>query len=218
MFYKEVNIKKRGEMIAFLKNHFRYHTMNSWNRATSYANNIKLYKIDKPADIDSDKYFEMLGITEWQEKLSDLLEEFGRRHNWLWQAGINGRSGGYVVLYQGGIRPSGYKSCCIHCGQKNYQAVDDGQTGICCRCDARARVNFKEPHTQVFTWPGKNVDMGEDFRNWGLSELQDRVVLVQELDRLCDNIVDTYVDTCRSYRIAEEEILVPKRIKVLEPV
>jgi hypothetical protein len=24
MFYKEVNIKKRGEMIAFLKNHFRY--------------------------------------------------------------------------------------------------------------------------------------------------------------------------------------------------
>ena len=25
MFYKEVNIKKRGEMIAFLKNHFRYY-------------------------------------------------------------------------------------------------------------------------------------------------------------------------------------------------
>ena len=37
MFYKEVNVKKRGEMITFLKKHFRYPTMNSWNRSTSYA-------------------------------------------------------------------------------------------------------------------------------------------------------------------------------------
>ena len=64
MFYKEVNVKNRGEMIAFLKNHFRYHTMNSWNRSTSYTNNIKLYNIDKPADIDSDTWWEMLGNVE----------------------------------------------------------------------------------------------------------------------------------------------------------
>ncbi|MHB9068783.1 MAG: hypothetical protein ACYC54_00275 [Sedimentisphaerales bacterium] len=218
MFYKEVNIKKRGEMIAFLKKHFRYHTMNSWNRSTSYANNIKLHNIDKSADIDSDTCWEMLGITTWQEKLSDLLEEFGRSHNWLWQAGINGRSGGYVVLYQGGIKPSGYKSYCTHCGQKNYQAVPEGQKGVCGRCNAKERINFKQTHMQVFTWPGKDLDMGEDFHNWGLFELKERVELVQELDRLCDSIVETFIDTCRSYRIVEEEILVPKRIKVLEPV
>lgn len=41
-FYeKKVNTKDRKEMIAFLKNHFRYDTMNSWNRSTSYANNVK---------------------------------------------------------------------------------------------------------------------------------------------------------------------------------
>jgi len=218
MFYKEVNIKKRGEMIAFLKNHFRYHTMNSWNHSTSYANNIKLYNIDKPADIDSNTFWEMLGITEWQEKLSNLLEEFGRKHNWQWQAGINGRSGGYVVLYKGGIKPSGYKSYCTHCGQNNYQAVLNGQIGICGRCDAKARVNFKQTHMQVFTWPGKDMDMGEDFRGWSLFELQDRVALVQEFDRLCDNVTESYIDTCRDYRIVEEEILVPKTIKILEPV
>jgi hypothetical protein len=72
----------------------------------------------------------MLWITDWQEKLSSLLEDFGEKHNWLWQAGVNGRSGGYVVLYQGGIKPSGYKSYCTHCGQKNYQAVPEGQKGI----------------------------------------------------------------------------------------
>jgi hypothetical protein len=219
MFYKEVNIKKRGEMIAFLKNHFRYHTMNSWNRSTSYANNIKLYNIDKPADIDSDTWWGMLlGIADWHEKLSDLLEDFGRKHNWLWQAGINGRSGGYVVLYRGGIKPSGYESYCTHCGQKNYQTVPDGETGICGKCDAKARVNFKQTHMQVFTWPCKDGDMGEDFRGWSLFELQDRVVLVQEFDRLCDNVTESYIDTCRDYRIVEEEILVPKTIKILEPV
>jgi len=218
MFYKEVNLKKRGEMIAFLKKHFRYCTMNSWNRSTSYANNIKLYNIDIPADIDSDRCWEMLGITDWQEKLSDLLEDFGRSHNWLWQAGINGRSGGYVVLYQGGIQPSGYKSYCTHCGQKNYQSVPEGQKGICGRCNAKERVNFKQTHMQVFALPGKDTDMDEDFHGWELFQLRDRVKLVQEFDMLCGSIVEEFIETCRSYRIVEEEILVPKTIKILEPV
>ena len=218
MFYKEVDKRYRGAMITFLKKHFRYNTMNSWNRSTSYANNIKLYNIEKPDDVDNDIWWEMLWITEWQEKLSDLLEDFGSKYNWQWQAGINGRSGGYVVLYKGGIKPSGYKNYCTHCGQKNYEAVPEGQIGTCGRCDAKARVNFKQTHMQVFSWPGKDVDMYEDFEDWTLSELRERVELVQDFDRLCSDIVSAYCETCRNYRITEEEILVPKIIKVLEPV
>ncbi len=71
---------------------------------------------------------------------------------------------------------------------------------------------------QVFTWPGKNADMYEDFEDWPMSELQARVELVQSFDRLCDDVVSAYVNICRNYRITEEEILVPKTIKVLEPV
>ena len=218
MFYKQVNLKKRGEMIAFLKKHFRYDLMNSWNRTTSYANNIKLYNIDKPDDIDNDIWHEMLWITQWQEKLGDLLEDFGRAHNWRWQAGINGRSGGYVVFYQGGIKPSGYQSYCTHCGQRNYKEVPQGHKGICGRCEARTRVNFTKPHMQVYTWPGKSVDMGEGFHNWGMEELRQRVKLVQEFDQLCDSIVNEYIDTVRNYRITEEEIFIPKTIKTLEPI
>ena len=217
MYYKEVDKRYKESMIKYLRKHFRYNTMNSWNKSTSYANNIKLYNIDKPKDIDDDTFWEMIGITEWQEKLSDLLEDFGRKHEWQWQAGINGRSGGYVVLYKGGIKPSGYKSYCTHCGQLNYQKVPDRQTGICGRCDAKARINFKQTHMQVFTWPGKSVD-DEDFENRTLSELRERVELVQDFDRLCDDIVSAYCETCKNYRITEEEILVPKTIKVLEPV
>ena len=218
MFYKEVDKRYREAMTAFLSKHFRYHTMNSWNRSTSYGNCIKLHQIDKPDDINSDTWWEMLWITEWQEKLSDLLEDFSRKYNWQWQAGINGRSSGYVVLYRGGIKPSGHKSYCTHCGQKNYQVVPEDEIGICGRCDVKARVNFEQTDMQVFTWPGKNVDMYEDFEGWTLSELRERVELVQEFDKLCDDIVAEYYHTCRNYRITEEEILVPKKIKVLQPV
>jgi hypothetical protein len=218
MYYKEIDKRYREVMTAFLKTHFRYHTMNSWNRSTSYSNNIKLYNIDKPETIDNDTWWEMLWLTDWQEKLSGLLEDFGRKYNWQWQAGINGRSGGYVVLYRGGIKPSGYKSYCTHCGQKNYQEVSKNEIGICGRCDAKARVNFKQTHMQVFTWPGKDVDTQEDFCDWTLSEIRERVELVQDFDKLCDDIAATYIDLCKNYRIAEEEILVPKTIKVLEPV
>ena len=218
MFYKNVNLNKRGEMTAFLKNHFRYYTMNSWNQSTSYANNIKLHKLEKPAEVEENIWWELFTMAQWTEVLSHLLEDFGREHNWLWQAGINGRSGGYVVLYQGGIQPSGYKSYCTHCGQKNYQSVPNGEKAICGRCDAQERINFKQTQMQVFTWPGKDVDRDEDFHRWELSELKNRVELVQGFDRLCNNIVGTFIDTCRSYRIVEEEILVPKTVKILEPV
>ena len=218
MYYKEVDKRYRETSVKFLKNHFRYHTMNSWNRSTSYANNIKLHNVDKPKEIDDNTWYDMLGISEWQNQLSDLLEDFNRKHEWQWQAGINGRSDGYVVLYKGGIKPSGYESYCTHCGQKNYQKVPDGQIGICGRCDAKARVNFKQTHMQVFTWPGKDTDMYEDFSDWSLSEIRERVELVQDFDRLCDDIAAEYVNLCKNYRISEEEILVPKTIKVLEPV
>ena len=62
------------------------------------------------------------------------------------------------------------------------------------------------------------ADMYEDFEGWTLSKLRERVELVQEFDRLCDDIVRTYIEICMNYRITEEEILLPKTIKVLDPV
>jgi len=218
MYYKQVDKRFSKALVAFLKGHFRYDTMNSWNRSTSYANCIKLYQVDKPSDIDEDTWWQMLDVPDWHHILSNLLDDFARQYEFQWQAGINGRSGGYVVLYRGGIKPSGYKSYCTRCGQKNYQAVPEGEVGTCGRCDAQTRVNFKQTHMQVFTWPGKEVDMDEDFEDWALSELQKRAELVQSFDTLCDNIVAAYINICKSNHIIEKEILVPKTIKVLESV
>ncbi len=41
-FYTPVDLRSRADMTGFLKKHFRYHTMNSWNRSTSYACNLKI--------------------------------------------------------------------------------------------------------------------------------------------------------------------------------
>ena len=60
MYYKEIDKRYKETMGKFLQKHFRYNTMNSWNRSTSYANNIKLHNVDKPDDVDSDTWWEIL--------------------------------------------------------------------------------------------------------------------------------------------------------------
>jgi hypothetical protein len=45
MFFQDINLSDRDAMIQFLVNHYRYNTMNSWNDSTSYAHNMKVYKL-----------------------------------------------------------------------------------------------------------------------------------------------------------------------------
>lgn len=43
-------------MIEFLKEHERYWTMNSWNRSSSYANNVKIYNLGMDKDLEIKAY------------------------------------------------------------------------------------------------------------------------------------------------------------------
>lgn len=129
LFSKRVDKRSRKEMTAYLENHFRYNTMNSWNRSTSYACNMKLYNLGLDRETE-DKLWDLLDVPEFYERLNELIEDFNRQHNYLWQAGWNGRNSGYLVLYQGGTKPSGYRSYCTKCGQKNYTSV--AETGKRC--------------------------------------------------------------------------------------
>lgn len=95
----------KQEMINFLLNHFRYDTMNSWNRAHSYAANVKVHKW-VPREL-LDKAFQMLDIEEAFHEINDLLHEFAVAHDFNYQVGFNGRSSGYLVLYVGGKHASG---------------------------------------------------------------------------------------------------------------
>ena len=70
----------------------------------------------------------------------------------------------------------------------------------------------------VSVFPGRGTDDGEDFEDWTIKEIRDRVRLVQELDLLADSIVDYALESAYNYTVEDEEILVPKTHKVLVPM
>lgn len=96
MFYKtNIDICNDKQMFHFLKDHFRYDTMNSWNRLQSIANNVKIYNLSLDGDcwvalsmLNKDNYFAVnMMIEDWEDEHPN------------YKVGFNGRSGGYLVLY-----------------------------------------------------------------------------------------------------------------------
>ena len=73
MFFKEVDKRSRKAMTDFLKRHYRYNTANSWNRSSSYANNIKLYNLGLPKETE-DKLWDMLDCQEIYDRFSELIK------------------------------------------------------------------------------------------------------------------------------------------------
>ena len=89
--------------------------MNSWNGADSYACNLKIHKLELDPEIES-KLFDLLSFQEFFDSLQILKDQFAQVHQYRWQVGMNGRNGGYLVLYEGELKPAGYKSFCRSCG------------------------------------------------------------------------------------------------------
>lgn len=212
-FFTEVDKRSRKAMTDFLENHFRYNTMNSWNQSTSYACNMKLHNLGVTGE-QIDKLFDMRHTDEYYDLQRQLMDDFACENNHYWQVGMNGRSGGYLVLYQGYREPSGYKSYCTACGQKNWTAV--AETGnVCGMCRQPARRDFSHTHMKTGVYPGKPTDMYEDFDYWDMGSLRSRVSLVQSLDRLADDMVAEAIWLAENHSVVEETYLVPQTRMVL---
>ena len=212
-FYEKVDMRSRKKMIEFLTNHFRYPTANSWNHSTSYAHNMKIYNLGLSKEIE-DKLWNMLDCEDVYDTINELINDFAINHDFIWQAGFNGRSGGYLVLYSGGKKTSEYKSFCRHCGQKNYTSIKE--TGnVCGRCGKPERIDFVNPPMNMFTYPGKAIDMDEDFESWSMDELKERVRLIQEFDQLADDIVSEAIYIAENFEVEEETVYIPQTRKVI---
>ena len=57
--------------------------------------------------------------------------------------------------------------------------------------------------------------MDADYEEWSLSELRERVKLVQELDSLADDLVSQAIRMANEYDVVEEEYFVPQTRHVL---
>ncbi len=212
-FSEPVDLRSRKEMTDFLQTHFRYDTLNSWNCATSYACNLKIHKLGLCPEI-VDKLFDLMQVQEFFDALRELMEAFNEAHQYRWQAHMNGRSGGYLVLYEGGIKPTGHRSYCRSCYQRNFKSVSENGN-ICGRCGRPDRVDYVRMPMQSYTYAGRGIDMDQDYEDWMISELRDRVRLVQELDQLADDMVALGIQMAKDYSVVEVEVSIPQTQKVL---
>jgi hypothetical protein len=206
-FYEKVDLRSRSEMADFLLGHKRYSTMNSWNGTTSVANCIKVHHLDLPDDV-RDIMFEALNHPFIYDDIKYVLDAFAEEHKYSLQIGHNGRSGGYLVLYQGGVEPLKYKSRCRKCYQPNYEEVPAAVEpfGRCFKCGKNAVANLNKPMTRTYVL-GKGYgedwceeDLLQDTDNWHIEYLREEVRFVQSFDKACSDYVDAFIDFCRSYR------------------
>ncbi len=202
----------REEMIEFLRDHFRYNTMNSWNRSTSYARNVKLHRLGLTREQEN-RAFEIIQADGAYDKINVIIRAFGITNDYRYQIGFNGRSGGYLVLYQGGKKDLGYKTRCDNCGKLTWYETE--QPCKMSGCDGTLTL-LKSPVFQVFTQPGKGMDMEQDFEEWEDDSLRSRYDLVKEFDASVDECISVFKMLVDSCKVVENEIMVPKTIRVIE--
>ena len=163
MFYKSgVDIASTKSMWNFLKEHFTYNTLNSWNRQTSVANNVKLYNLNLDGDwtVAMKYMFDESDSGGLQDMIDSEIQAFNEEHYPLYRAGFNGRSNGYLVLYDSDNNCSVLPNCV-----SEYENYED----------------FKEAVKSG--WNCWNV---KDFKK----ELRGAVELVRDFDKLCDKLRD----------------------------
>jgi hypothetical protein len=153
MFYvKGIDITNDKQMFNFLKDHYQYYTMNSWNGLMSIANNVKVYKLNLSGNcynaltfLQDDDYF----------VVNMMIEDWEAEHRG-YKVGFNGRSGGYLVLYNADNNRT------VLPDEVDYNDTYEGYKEMC-----------REYFGSVKAARYKLVEM---------------VKLVQDFDRLCDQL------------------------------
>jgi hypothetical protein len=210
-FRPKVRPRSRKNMIEYLVGHFRYNTMNSWNRSTSYAHKIKLHNLQFPSKEVESRAWDIIGCEDVDgafDGINQLILEFTDSQSGCYTAGFNGRSGGYLVLYRSERRPSQHTHRCNGCGHRAYGAAAYGHNFGGCQGE-------HVPHTfqpELATYPGKDIDMYEDFSSWDTSSLRDRVDLVWAFDQLAEECVAEFIYFCESHHVEEVEVTTTRKV------
>ena len=159
MFYKEVDYNNYKDMFCFLRNHFTYDTMNSWNGLKSIAHDVKIWNLP----VDSNKALAALEEDEYFQ-INNAIKDWEDDHPG-YEVGFNGRSGGYLVLTN----------------SESNQHVFDSDPDCPCHFD-----NYQD-------W---KESVEEDYGSLDAykSTLEFEVKLVQEFDKLCDDLVEVLKD------------------------
>lgn len=142
----------------------------------------------------------MMQLEDFYADINYLIEEFDEANNYEYQAGFNGRSGGYLVLYRGG-RKQTHKSICTACGQRNFQSTEENGKK-CGRCGQDSRVD--QALYQTYTQPGLNI-----------SDEEVPGDVLRRFRKLALDIVRDAEYKAKNCKIEEESYTVEKTRKIL---
>jgi hypothetical protein len=181
MFYKTgIDITNDKQMFNFLKNHFEYWTMNSWNSMSSVANNVKLYNLGLSGNWSV--ALSLLEAGEYDE-ISRMIMDWEREHRG-YEVQFNGRNGGYLVLTDKGsnrtVFPDDITCCDTYEEYKEYCRDYIGTV----RMNRQTLVYY----TKLVQSFDKLCDELRDFCN----ELSKQSFEIVEMQRAVDEFNDCY--------------------------
>ncbi len=104
------------EKYDYIKNHFTYWTMNSWNGDITVANNVKLYKLGLTTE-QTNKAYELLECENFYDEFNDML------YNSELEVYFNGKSDGYLVL--AGAKKYDYKINSWYWNYDDFEVFDE---------------------------------------------------------------------------------------------
>jgi hypothetical protein len=182
----------------------RYNTMNSWNQSTAPAYNLKVHNvIDRELQ---DKVFELMDCEGFYDEINGMIADFDRENDYSWQAGFNGRSGGYLVLYRGGKKTK-------HLTKEDFKS-DNGYNGRVYVSDRYGWKNYEEAKklnlvdreiiTSIYSKPGLEIEDNEVPGNVLRAFRKLAVMIVKHVEYMVKNA-----------SIDNEEYTVTKRRKVI---
>ena len=160
MFYKKgIDITNAKSMFNFINEHYTYYTLSSWNGLSSIANNVKVYnlKLEGDWDVALSYLFDENDIGDLQFEINMMIREWEDDHQG-YLIGFNGRSGGYLVMYNKDNNRSIVPDCLL-----GYDTYEEWKQSI------------KE------SWYHECV---KDY----LPTLRETTKLIQDFDKLCDKI------------------------------
>lgn len=165
-FYKTgVDICSAKSMFNFINGHFRYWTMNSWNRLQSIANNVKLYNLGLDGDwcVASDYLWDENDIGDLQAEISSRIYDWEHDHPG-YSLGFNGRSDGYLVMYNKDRE-----------GRVNFVSIlPEWLEGF------DTYEDWKEYVLEYYAYAVKDM----------VPSLREYVAVIRDFDKLCDDLRD----------------------------
>lgn len=226
-----VDLRSKKSMLDYLKGHFRYDTMSSFNQSTTFAHNVKIPRLGLKTDpriVELDKKH---GLNTSEDTAYELLEmdglhdrimrkplaSFHEKVGYQYTICQNGRSGGYLTMLHCSREQSEYKSRCASCGQRNYQLAtpQNNKCGVCGKTGEEGRHNYEPALMQLSIRPGLSV--GEDLDDMETYQLKRLATEVREFDLACIAIRENFINVILNNQVKETTVLVPEQRRVLTP-